>query len=341
MTCVLGVDGGGSKTFALVSDGAGRLLGFGRSNGSNHLEVGMPKALEEIERAAREAVEEAGVEAGEIEVASYGLSGADLPHEFDLLRPRLERLGLGRRVELRNDTQAALRSGTRRSWGVVLVCGSAFNAAGRAPDGTELTFPAQGWISGDRVGGEAIAQEMVRLVMRHHDGRGPETMLTGLVLDALGEPSPHDLMLALYHKRIAKRDILNLVPLLFAAALRGDEPAQDLIVRTGEELGVSAAAVIRGLGVEKLPVEVVLAGGVFKGEGPLLTDTIRQVVHRTAPAATLVRTAFEPVVGSVLLGLEAAGVRIDEEVYSNLRATTPASLRGPNGRATGERATVR
>lgn len=326
MTYVLGIDGGGSKTFALVSDKSGRILGFGRSGGSNHQEVGLPKAIAEVERAVRRASEDAKIDTEQILTASYCLSGADLPEEFAMLEAALQRLKLGGRVELRNDTQAALRSGAHESWGVVLVCGSAFNAAGRAPDGSELTFPAQGWISGDWVGGEAIAQEIVRLVMRAHDGRGTATLMTELVLHQLDQPSSHELMLTLYNKKITKSDILALVPLLFKAATHGDGPAQELVVRVGGELGCSATAVIQRLGLRRLPVEVVLAGGVFKGEGTLLYDTIEQAVHRVAPHATLVRPVFEPVVGATMLGLEATGVTINKDVYSTLHATLPEPL---------------
>jgi N-acetylglucosamine kinase-like BadF-type ATPase len=133
-------------------------------------------------------------------------------------------------------------------------------------------------------------------------------------------------MRALYHKQIDRPRLQSTVPLLFRAAAQGDRPAQELIIQLGEELGISAAAVIRRLGVEAQAVEVVLAGSVFKGEGPLLTDTLIQVLHRTAPGAVLVRPVFEPVVGAVLLGLEAAGARVDDEVYRALRETMPEPL---------------
>jgi N-acetylglucosamine kinase-like BadF-type ATPase len=105
--------------------------------------------------------------------------------------------------------------------------------------------------------------------------------------------------------------------------MQGDRVSQDLITRVGEELGISAATVIKRLGLQASPVEVVLAGSVFKGKGPLLIDTVRQVVHRTAPAATLVRPTFEPVVGASLLSLESVGVTVDDATYSTLRATMP------------------
>ena len=330
MTYVLGIDGGASKTFALVADARGRLLGFGRGGPGNHQSVGLEAAMGAVAGAAREALAAAQVESGEIAVVACGLAGADLPEDFAMLQPALEALGLGRRVDLRNDTQVALRAGTHQPWGVVLICGTGFNAAGRAPDGRELVFPGLGWISGDWGGGASLAQEMIRLVMRAEDGRGAPTLLTGMLLERLQQPSPYELMRELYHQQLAGqgilRGLLQHVPLIFRAAVEGDGPAQDLIARLGEELGVSAVAVIRRLQLERLPVEVVLGGSVFKGEGPFLVDAIQAAVHRTAPEAVLVRPPFEPVVGGVLLGLEAAGVTAGDELYAALHATMPEAL---------------
>jgi N-acetylglucosamine kinase-like BadF-type ATPase len=323
---ILGIDGGGSKTFALVADERGQLLGFGQAGPSNHQGPGLEAAMAAVERAGRRALEQAGVRTDDIAIVSCGLGGADLPEDFAMLQPALEHLNLGARVDLRNDTQVALRAGTHASWGVVLVCGTGFNVAGRAPDGREICFPSLGWLSGDWGGAAMLAMEMVRLVMREADGRGDRTALTPMLLSALDQPSAYELMRALYHKQIERPLLLNTVPLLFRAAMQGDAPAQGLIIQLGEELGISAVAVIRRLGLETQPVEVVLAGSVFKGEGPLLSDTLLQVIHRAAPEAMLVRPAFEPVVGSVLLGLEAAGVRVDDELYERLQGTLPEAL---------------
>jgi len=329
VTHILGLDGGGTKTFALVADERGRLLGFGQAGPSNHQGPGLEAAMAAVERAGREALTSAGVRADEIAIVSCGLGGADLPEDFAMLQPALERLNLGARVDLRNDTQVALRAGTHEAWGVVLICGTGFNAAGRAPDGREICFPGLGWLSGDWGGAGTLAIEMVRLVMREADGRGRPTALTQMLLEALEQSTAYELMRALYHQQIERPRLLATVPLLFRAAMQGDDPAQELIVRLGEELGTSAVAVIRRLGLEAQPVEVVLGGSVFKGEGPLLTDTLIQVIHRTAPRAVLVRSAFEPVVGAVLLGLEAAGVRVDDEVYRELQGTMPEPLGKP------------
>jgi N-acetylglucosamine kinase-like BadF-type ATPase len=324
MRLALGVDGGASKTHALILDETGRALGFGQAGCANHQVAGLAPALREIEQAARKALARAGAQAA-VEAGCFCLGGADLPEDFALLEPALAGLGLCRRLSLKNDTLAALRAGLSRNWGVVVVCGTGFNAAGRAPDGREIVLPGLGPLSGDWGGATDLSQEIIRAVMRAWDGRGQPTQLTALVLAALGAPSEAVLLGRLYRREIERRQLLELVPLLFEAAASGDDAARHLVVRMGVEAGVTAKALIRRLDLPA-DVEVVLAGGVFKGKGTLLLDTVAQVVKDAAPQARMIRPGLEPVAGAALLALEALGAATEGAAGRALAATLPALM---------------
>jgi glutamine amidotransferase PdxT len=86
--------------------------------------------------------------------------------------------------------------------------------------------------------------------------------------------------------------------------------------------------VIRKLALERTDVEVILAGGVFKGNGPLLLDTITQMVHRVAPNARISLPKYAPVVGAVLLALETLKGTLDQEILGNLDLSLPRELKG-------------
>src|SRR5258708_2132177 len=78
-TYYLGVDGGASKTTALVSDENGSPLGDGLAGPSNHLRVGIETASRNVERAVNKALVAADVTSREIVWAYCGSPGADLP----------------------------------------------------------------------------------------------------------------------------------------------------------------------------------------------------------------------------------------------------------------------
>ena len=258
MRYVLGVDGGSSKTHALIVSEQGSVVGFGRAGVGNHQVHGLKKAVHEIKKAASAAFGSTKFDLKEIVLGCYCLSGADLAEDYLLLQKAVEGLGLTGSVVVKNDTMAALRAGLTKSWGVVVICGTGFNAAGRSPDGQEIVLPALGPISGDWGGGTDLSQEMIRLVMRAWDGRGDPTLLTSLVLGALEIPSVDILLSSLYHQNIDRQRLLDLVPLLFKAAAAGDKPAQDLVIRMANEVAITASAIIHRLALEREAVEVVL-----------------------------------------------------------------------------------
>ncbi len=331
MSYALGVDGGATKTLALLMDETCQAMGFGQAGPSNHQTCGMKGAMQEIERASRSACDELGLSSDDVEVGYFCLAGADLPEDYVMLQEALENLSLSQSVIVRNDSMAALRAGLKRSWGIVVICGTGFNAAGRAPDGQEIQLLGLGPISGDWGGGGHLAQEMIRFVMRAWDGRGKNTLLTDLVLEAVGAPSIEDLISRLYHEEIDQQQINNLVPLLFEAAEMGDEVARELIVQMGTEVGVTAKTLITRLSLQEKDVEVVLGGSVFKGKGSLFLDTIAQVVREEAPRAQIVRPRYEPVVGAALLAIESLGLTITEQFYPQLENLLPPDLLANGG----------
>ncbi len=325
MQYVLGVDGGASKTHALLVEETGKVLGFGGAGTANHQVRGLGPALREIELAITRCHEDAGMHA-KSDLGMFCLAGADLPEDYRMLYEALSSRNLTSRLIVKNDTLAALRSGLSRSWGVVVVCGTGFNAAGRGRDAQEIVLPGLGSISGDWGGGSALSQEMIRLVMRAWDGRCSPTLLTDLILEDLEAYSEQELLSRLYHGEIGGDRLLSLVPLLFDAAEMGDAASRELIVRMGNEVAVTALALIRRLDLLATDVEVVLAGSVFKGKGDLLIDTVSDLIRQEAPKAQVIKPKFAPVLGAVLLALEALGTSVNERTQRALRATMPASL---------------
>jgi len=116
--------------------------------------------------------------------------------------------------------------------------------------------------------------------------------------------------------------------IVFRVAEEGDQAARDLIAWAGIELGEMANAVIRQLEFENLHFDVVMTGSMFDG-GARLIEPMRETIQKLAPGARLVRLSAPPVTGAVMLGMEAAGVRVFAEVrrtmhesISTLRSVT-------------------
>ncbi|MDF2629088.1 MAG: ATPase [Symbiobacteriaceae bacterium] len=328
MPYFLGVDGGNSKTFALVGDHTGRLLALGKGGPSNHqAKFGVDGAMAVIAEAVEQALSGAGLSISDITHASFCLAGADYPSDYDLLsgaiRQRWPKL---KQFSVHNDSFAGLRAGTSRSWGVVSVCGTGTNQCGIGKDGRELQIGGMGYIWGDHGGGGDLGREAVRAAFMADEKRGPATSLVQVVLDHFGCKTTPELSYAIYTRQWDGANVHRLAPKVFAEARKGDQVAQEILVRMGTLLGQSVSGVIRELNLTDEAVDVVMAGSTWKGETPIMVDAFRLAVHRVAPRAKLVRPRYEPIVGSWLLAVEKAGNTVDQAIYSAIEASMPQDL---------------
>jgi N-acetylglucosamine kinase-like BadF-type ATPase len=318
---ILAVDGGNSKTDAALVAADGEVLAAVRGPGASHQGLGVAGAMEALEALVAAACGGAGLDPDERPIAQVGvwcLAGLDLPADDAIMEPEITGRGWSRDTVLRNDTFAVLRAGTERTWGVGVVVGAGMNCAGVAPGGAQARFPALGPLSGDWGGGHLLGVAAVGAALRAEDGRGPATSLQRLVPEHFGLPSVLAVVEAIYLQRIDEGRVLELPPLVFAAAAAGDRAAAELVGRQADEVVIMATAAIRRLGLADRDPDVVLGGGIFQGEDPAFLERIRAGITAVAPAARLRRLAAPPVVGAALLGLDQLGA--PPEAAARLRA---------------------
>jgi N-acetylglucosamine kinase-like BadF-type ATPase len=339
VSLVLAVDGGNSKTdVALVAED-GRLLAAVRGPTSSHQAVDVERGMERLASLVAEAHAQAGAAVGDrADVGVYCLAGADTPADVRLLTSRLAEHRFAETDLLRNDTFAALRAGTDRGWGVVVICGQGVNAAGIAPDGRTARLDALGPISGDWGGGTDVGWQGLAAAVRARDGRGPRTALERSVPAYFGLASPHALTMAMYDGRVEAVRIAELSPVVFAAAMDGDAAARAIIDRLADEVVAMARAMIRRLHLTRRDPEIVLGGGVFRTTDAVFRARIEAGVQAVAPRARLVRTQAPPVAGAALLGLDSldgriAGAAVGATVRSALAAWDAEAL--PSGSSSG------
>jgi N-acetylglucosamine kinase-like BadF-type ATPase len=324
MTVVLAVDGGNSKTDIAVVDEQGRLLAAVRGPTSSHQAVGLTAGVERLAGLVADVTARAGLERRP-EIAVYTLAGADTKADLRLLSEALAERGFAERDVIRNDAFAALRAGTDRGWGVVVICGQGVNAAGVAPNGRTFRLNALGEISGDWGGGTDVGWQGLAGAVRARDGRGPRTRLEQTVPAHFGLRSPAAVTSAMYRGEIPESRIGELSPVVFATAADGDAVARAVVDRLADEIAVMAGAMIQRLRLTRRDPDVVLGGGVFRTRDAQFYERIRTGVERIAQRARLVRLDAPPVAGAALLGLDqVAGRPVPTEVGNRVRGAVRA-----------------
>ena len=315
----VGVDAGGTKTHALVADETGEVLGIGRAGTGNWEGVGLDGALAALRQAVGEALTAARTSPQEVTAAGYGLAGLDWPSDEARLRPLVEELGLSGPSVLVNDTFVALRAGAREPWGVVIVAGTGTTVAGRNRRGEMARTLGLGYPFDDWGSAPDLAQAALHAVARAYTGRGPATALSDRLIRLVGAADVADLLEGVSRWRYNLFPLVaDVVQALMEEADSGDGAAREIVLRAGRELGGGAVVVIRRLGMEDEEFDLVLAGGLFRSASPLLLDTLRGTVQAVAPGARPVRLDVPPVVGGVLLAMDAVGWAVTPEVRRRL-----------------------
>lgn len=336
MRTVLAVDGGNSKTDVAIVAEDGRLLAAARGETSSHQAVGLSVGMERLAALVAQAISGAALETRP-DLGLYSLAGADTRPDVRLLSTALEERGFAADQMVLNDAFGALRAGTDRAWGVVVICGQGVNAAGIAPDGRTVRLDALGEISGDWGGGTDVGWAGLAAAVRARDGRGPRTRLEHDVPAHWGLKTPASVTEAFYTGRIRYRQIGQLSPVVFSAAEAGDAEARRIVDRLAAEIVTMAGAMIRRLHLTRRDPDVVLAGGVFRTRDAAFYERIAAGIAAIAPAARVVGLVAPPVAGAAMLGLDrlAAGVTSSEisgrvrEAIGAWDATVQRSVSGP------------
>lgn len=128
--------------------------------------------------------------------------------------------------------------------------------------------------------------------------------------------------------REAKRcvDMGKLARILLDASEDGDATAKRIVQEHGAMLGDYALAAARRVGIERSPLTLVLAGGVFRHPSRTHIDSIVARMRERAPRVHTLHSRFEPSVGALFLALERAGFTVDEHVLAHLTSSMPSAV---------------
>jgi N-acetylglucosamine kinase-like BadF-type ATPase len=297
---VIGVDGGATKTDAVVMSGDGRVLGGGRGGCSNWESVGLEGAAYEIGLAVTAALTEGGCARGEIAASAFALAGVDWPEDEVRLGRALGSLELSGRRYVTNDAFAALRAGASGPAGCVSSAGTGAVAAGRSPSGLTARTMAEGF--GELGGAGDIVERALWACARMREWSGPSTEIAGALCGALGVRDLDDLFESITRRGLQPDG--SLAPLVLEVAQRGDPVAVSLLEEQGRSLADEVLGVARRLGMLETPFELVIAGSVHLAGSPSLDGAFTARVAEAAPLATIVPLRERAVIGAARIALD-------------------------------------
>jgi N-acetylglucosamine kinase-like BadF-type ATPase len=302
LSYVIGVDGGSTKTDAVVANLEGRPLGAGRRGCANWEIVGEAGAAQTISDAIRCALDHAKADLSEVQHVHIAGAGLDWPEDDGRLRGALGPFLGGVPLTLENDSFLGVRACTAEAHGVTVSAGSGVCASYLSAGGEKYFY---GYF-GELGGGTAIDQLTLQAIIRAEDGRGPETALTTAIPRATGHASVSALLRALTREGY-EIPHTAIRPSLFQIAARGDAVAIDVVKTFGRELALLATNLIRRNALRDTRPCVVASGSLFTRTGSLLFDVFQGLVKEADPSAHVKLNDRPPVAGAVRAALHALG----------------------------------
>lgn len=292
----MGVDGGGTKTRAVIADAKQRILGEGVAGPSNPLRVGVSNAAAAVREAVSRACDTAAVKPDQIMAAEIGLAGVRRRELRKRMREALNGLGIGS-IEIVTDADIALFGATGGEPGIVVIAGTGSICCGINAHGRKTCAGGWGPLAGDEGSGVWIARRALQKVAQATDGRGNATALTEAACRYFEVNSPEEVLSVIYAPGMTNERIAGFCRWVIGAARESDGVARAIITEAGHELGEVASAVIRRLGMRAERFRVAYVGGVFTAE-ELILGPMREVVLRTAPGAFLAPPLLPPAVAA-------------------------------------------
>jgi len=302
---VIGIDGGGSKTHAIVADEQGRTIAETVGPASAVRPGQAEASANVIADVVRDVLASCEMSHVTPRGLCVGVAGAGREAERHELWQALVARDLASELVIHSDFSIALDDAFGDGPGVLMISGTGSVAFGRGPTGATSRCGGWGPVCGDEGSGAWIGRKALSVVTAAADGREPETALTGAILTAAQVNETPDLIA--WAAGAAPSQLATLAPVVLSVAESGDLRANALLSLAVEELALHVRALARQLfGDERAALQVAFSGGMLT-RGSAIRKRLEHRLKSAVPGATI---RSEPVIaarGAVRAALRIVG----------------------------------
>lgn len=320
MKYVVGIDGGGTKTVAVITSADGRVAAKSAAGPVNP-NVVEKKEIHQTFFELMQDLKQQNNDAFEYLTSLFaGISGAGNDKAVQMLTDMLKGLvPEDTVVQVEPDAINALYSGTWGKPGIVQISGTGSITFGINADGRRDRVGGWGYLFGDEGSGYDMGKAGITAALKAFDGRTKETVLLEMICAHFRIDNPYNLIQKVYASPSPKSEISPIAKLVFDAYRQHDTAAREIIKNTVKELGSSIRTLKAKLYQPEEAVYAVLCGGVFRDK-TILPDMLEKELQDDRQL-TMVNPEMAPVGGSIIGALLMENNLIDETLIRNFIST--------------------
>jgi N-acetylglucosamine kinase-like BadF-type ATPase len=281
MRCVLGFDGGGSKTDCVLMDETGAILARSRSGASNPTSFGVDASLASLSEAATGALRAAGKFEKDVAYVLAGVSGAGEPGMPRALQSGLQPTFPNATITIASDLLLALEA-TGESPSLVVIAGTGSAVLGRKSSLELARAGGFGPVIGDPGSAYDIGRKAVAMCFQKHLNNEAFPLGAKILGSFKWKFSE------LFDQARARPGAVfpKIFPVVANAAECGDVAARTLLTSAAKDLQEMAREVIEKLELRESNFFLAQTGGVFDGSA-FLNVEFDALIHETAPKARI------------------------------------------------------
>lgn len=309
---ILGLDGGGTKTAAVLADRQGHVLAECSGPASNFQIIGVDAAAQVLFSLSTECCRQAGHPLSRIEAIVAGLTGAGREADQDRMKSAFiahaQTFGATfPRVRIESDARIALEGAFEGGPGIILIAGTGSIAFGKTTDGNILRTGGWGRLIGDEGGGYAMGRDGLNVVSKELDGRLKKTLLAKLVESEFGFSGQEKIIEEVYRNNF---DLASLAPLVIKAAEQHDHECERILNRSAYELSELVRALTFRMEAatrgprQKIPLAFI--GSLLQTES-VFSKIVKHKIEFSLPQISVRKPVAAPVMGAVLMARELTG----------------------------------
>lgn len=320
MSHVIGIDGGGTKTHAVIADGNGIIVAQSIAKATNPNVVTEQDLIQTFESLIHSLKKQAPKEFKQATALFAGISGAGSKNSKNKLEKILRNIAPHiQDMQIEPDTINALYSGTYGGPGIVQISGTGSITFGKNIDNIQSRVGGWGYLFGDEGSGYDIGRRGIVAALKNEDGRGKQTILLKMLCTHFNVDNGRELVEKIYASRIPKQEISPLSKIIFDAYKQHDAIAKEILKEVSLEMKTAIFAVHDKLFGCDESVKVIICGGVFRDK-EILPQLLREALQFNSNLEIL-HPEMSPVGGSVIGAFAMQGKSPDRNTIVNILKT--------------------
>lgn len=305
MKLYLGIDGGGTKTTAVICDSSGRLISSFVGESINYNSVGTAVARENLKKTVDGVTEGRNIIFNAVFI---GMSAISERADTETTEALCSGIINCEKIVMDTDVYIGLEAMKCDGPAAMVIDGTGSMAVGRLTDGTIIHKGGWGYILGDEGSGYAIALDAIKAAICGAESIGKPTTLTQAVLDYFRICSIDSLIDIFYDPPIQRSEIAGFAPDVFECAENGDEVAIGIIENQAKLLADTVCALLREM-PEGTPLG--MWGGIMQNSESFRTE-FSVLINEKFPKTNAFLLSYPPEYGAIFAAMKLDGIDVSK-----------------------------